>query len=113
MFFFGDPKDTAKLFWENALKTRGPSLPDCPIDEMEEQDLRNAFTYLYMAARNAIREGVSPEVLEVLMEEYDKAFKALAEASDGFKEVVRSNRHVYIGGYAPENIKKYKGLAGV
>ena len=44
MFDFGKPEDTATLFRESALRMKGPALPDCSLNEMEEQDLRNMLT---------------------------------------------------------------------
>ena len=113
MFHFGDPQETAKIFWENALRVQGPKVPDLPYDEMEEQDLRNVFTYLYMSAQEALNQGASEEVMAILIDQYDEVFQALAEASESFRNVVRYNQHVYVGGYSKENIKKYKQLAGV
>lgn len=113
MFDFGDPQDTAKLFWENAVRIQGPRVPDLPYDEMSEQDLRNVFTYLYISAQDALAEGASEEVVRILIDQYDEVFQALAEASESFRNVVRYNQHVYVGGYSKENIKKYKELAGV
>lgn len=113
MFHFGDPLEVAKIFWENAVRVQGPKVPDLPYDEMEEQDLRNIFTYLYMSVQAAFDQGASDEVMAILVAQYDEVFQALAEASEGFRNVVRYNQHVYVGGYSKENIKKYKQLAGV
>jgi hypothetical protein len=113
MFVFGKPEDTAQLFREEALRSPGPSLPDRHWKEMEERDLRNAFTYLYRAVRSAHEEGVGDEVLEVLLLEYDEVFKALAETSDSFKRAVSGNRHQPVLGTTREQVDKYKKLAGV
>ena len=113
MFDFGDPVDTAKLVWGRSLSRTGPSVPEVPYDEMGEQDLRNAFTYLYMSVADGLREGVGASVVQVLLDEYDFVFELLAEVSDDFREAVRSNRHSPVTGYSKESVDKYKRLARV
>lgn len=113
MFNFGDAEATAQLFWENALSETGPAIPDAPYDEMMEQDLRNVFAYLYMAVLRAQHEGAADDVVEILLKQYDEVFQALADASEAFREAVRTHRHRYIGGYTKENVKKYRDMAGV
>lgn len=113
MFNFGDPLDTAKLIWARSMSTTGPAIPEVPYDELEERELRSVFTYLYMSVEEAIGEGVEGEVMQILVNEYDVVFELLAEACDSFREAVRANRHVPVVGYSPENVKKYKRLAGV
>ena len=112
MFDFGSPEDTAKLFWGMALAVSGPKLPDVPVDEMEEEDLRKAIAYCYLAHQKAEQEGASDAVLEVLTEEHDKVFKALAEASQRFRDRVQRDKIHWLGGWDTENIAKYKKLAG-
>lgn len=113
MFDFGAPEDSADLFRKKALGAKGPRLPDCHWDEMEEKDLRNAFAYLYMAVRDALQEGASDEVVEILLKDYDEVFKALAEASERFREAVRTSKHRPVLGATRESVDKYKKLAGV
>ena len=110
MFDFGNPKDTAELFQKAAFLGGGPVLPDCHWEEMQEQDLRNAFTYLYRSVRQAHEEGASDEVMEILTNEYDKVFTALAEASDRFKAKVLTGGHQPVLGTTREQIDKYKGI---
>jgi hypothetical protein len=113
MFDFGKPEDTATLFRESALRMKGPALPDCSLNEMEEQDLRNMLTYLYSAVRNALEEGVEEKALEILVAEYDEVFVALAEASDRFRSMVKNGKHQVVLGVTRENVDKYRKLAGV
>lgn len=113
MFNFGAPEDSADLFRRKALKVRGPKLPDCHWEEMEEKDLRNAFTYLYMSVSDALREGASDDVIEILLKEYDEVFEALAQASERFRDAVKTNRHRPVLGATRESIDKYKKLAGL
>lgn len=112
MFDFGSPEDTAQLFWAAALAVTGPKLPEVPIDEMEEEDLRKAISYCYLAYQKAEQEGASDAVLEVLVQEHDKVFQALAEASQRFRNKVQYGKIHWLGGWDPENIAKYKKLAG-
>lgn len=113
MFDFGKPSDTAQVFWEQALKARGPKVPAVPYDELEEADLRNVFAYLYMAVTDAFSTGASDAVVEVLLKDYDEVFVLLAEGTDSFREAVRSGRHQYVMGYNKESIQKYNRLAGI
>ena len=113
MFDFGNPEDTAKVFVENSLNGTGPRIPDCRLDEMEEPDLLNVLTYFYRAVRQAYKEEVSPEVLDILMSSYDQVFVTLAANSDRFKEAVRSGKHQPVLGTTKEQVYKYKSLAGV
>jgi len=113
MFQFGSPEDTADLLINETLNGLGPALPDCHWEEMDEQDLRNVFTYLYKCIRVAYSEGVEDEVIDVLISEYDEVFAALAAASDRFKEAVRTSKHQPVLGTNREQVDKYKKLAGV
>lgn len=113
MFQFGSPEDTADLLIKETVSGLGPALPDCHWEEMDEQDLRNAFTYLYKCVRAAYYGDVADEVLDVLIAEYDEVFAALAAASDDFKEAVRTSRHQPVLGVNREQVDKYKKLAGV
>lgn len=112
MFDFGRPEDTAELLYQQTLAGSGPPLPDCHWDEMEEGDLRNAFVYLYRTVRKAYGEGVSAEVLEVLVKEYDEVFTALVEVSDRFRTAVLRGKHQPVLGYTREQVDKYKAIAG-
>ena len=113
MFYFGDPKETASIFWDNSINGDGPIVPNLPLDELEEQDLRNVFTYLYRSVKKGLQEGASDEVMAILIEQYDEAFVTLAEGSDRFKEAVRTNLHQPVTGYTKKSVAKYKKLAGL
>jgi TRAP-type mannitol/chloroaromatic compound transport system substrate-binding protein len=113
MFEFGSVEELKNLYSENALSDTGPALPDLPLDEMTEQDLKHALSYARMAYTNAELQGASEEVLQALLEQYDEAFALLADVSASFRDVVKFNRHVYVGGYSESNIAKYKALAGL
>ena len=113
MFYFGSPEDTADMLIREELNSTGPKLPDCHWEEMDEQELRNAFTYLYKCIRTAVLSEVPNEVLNALLAQYDEVFAGLAAASDRFKEAVRTNRHLPVLGHSKEQVAKYKKLAGV
>jgi len=110
MFDFGNPEHTANMVREACL-TYGPGLEEIPLDEMSEEQLRNALAYTYMAYTDAILDDLSDEVVSILKKDYDEAFKALAAASDEFKEAVRTNKHQFAGARTKENVKYYKRLA--
>lgn len=114
MFFFGDPKATAELLWEDSKNMDGPNIPDVPLDELNVKDLQIAFAYLYRAVFLAMRtEDLSEEVFDALVERYDEAFAMLARKSEDFVEAVRNKRHIYVTGYSHETVTKYKKLAGI
>jgi hypothetical protein len=113
MFFFGDPEETARMYWEEAGRITGPALPQAPLDELTEQELRNVLTYQRIAIKTAWGDGAADEVVDLMIEEYDRTFAQLASVSESFREAVRSGWHKVIGGFTRENLDKYKRLAGV
>ena len=113
MFYFGEPEGIAQTYIESTLGITGPKLPDLHYEEMEEQQLRNCFAYLYIATQRAIQEGAEQAVVDILLEQYDAVFQFLAEVSDEFREAVRSRRHRLVVPYTPENVRKYNRLAGI
>jgi hypothetical protein len=113
MFFFGNPEDTAKMYWEEAGRLTGPAMPLAPLDELTEQELRNVLTYQRIAIRAAWDDGAADEVTELLIEQYDQTFAHLAMVSDEFRDAVEKGRHRVIGGFTRENLDKYRRLAGL
>lgn len=113
MFYFGSPEDTADLFLKESLNGTGPAIPECHWDEMTEQDLLNAFTYLYRAVKLAYQGDAEDAVLEILVAQYDEAFEALAGVSERFRDAVRTGRHRLVLGVTREQVDKYRKLAGV
>lgn len=113
MFFFGDDESAAQLARESALASDGPAVSSSPMQDMTVEELMVAMTYARMACQSAINEGLPQGVFEILLAEYDQMFETLAKKSPAFVEVVRMNRHVYLGGYSDENVAKYRALAGV
>lgn len=111
MFNFGSPEDTASLYWRDSLAVRGPSLPGVHFDEMEMDDLVNAFSYLYLALRRAYTAGAADEVIELLTEPYDEVFDLLCATREDFRELVMKGRHQYLPGFYPDVIEKYQGMA--
>lgn len=113
MFFFGNAEATAQMYIDNKLAQTGPMLPEVHYDEMEEQELRYAFAYLYGAVRAAHKDGADPDVIAILTRDYDAVFQQLAEVSEAFRDVVARGRHQYIPNRSKENVAKYKRLAGL
>lgn len=110
MFDFGNPEDTANMVREACL-TYGPGLAEIPLDEMTEDQLRNAITYAYMAYTDAALSDASDAVLSILKEDYDEAFKALAGASEEFRESLYNNTHQFLGARTRETVDYYRKLA--
>lgn len=110
MFVFGSPEDTARTFVENFSKV-GLGFPDCPMDEQTEHDLKRSITVSTMATSMALKAGASPEVIEVLIEWYDEAFRALAESSQAFRDYVASKTFFYPGNRTPSRTATYRKIA--
>lgn len=113
MFFFGSPEDTAQLYWRNATEVTGPALAEAPLDEMTEKELRIALTYARMAYKAARDDGATEEVMQLLLDEHDAVFVALAEVSEKFRSYVKAGACLPLTGFSPESIARYKNLAGV
>ena len=111
MFDFGRPEDTATLYWSDSLNVKGPPLPDEHFEDMEMEDLMNAFSYLYLALRWAYTGGASDEVIELLTEPYDEVFDLLCATREDFRNLVMKGRHQYLPGFYPDVIEKYQGMA--
>lgn len=101
------------MYWEEAGRVTGPVLPQAPLDEMTEQELRNVLTYQRIAIRTAWDDGAADEVVDVMVHEYDLTFEHLASVSDEFRDAVEKGRHRVLGGFTRENIDKYRKLANL
>ena len=101
------------MYWEEAGRVTGPILPQAPLDELTEQELRNVLTYQRIAIRTAWDDGVADEVTELLIKEYDQTFAHLAMVSESFRDAVEKGRHRVLGGFTRENLDKYRALAGL
>lgn len=111
MFNFGTPEDTAKLFWENALSVSGPEIPEVHPSEMSEEDLMSTVAYARIAAERAMKENASPEVVDILVQQYDEIFSLCVNNIESVRENFLEGRHVYLGGYSLSNINKYREIA--
>ena len=93
MFNFGTPEDNARIWLEQAIGSAGPGVELKPIEEMEQQELRDYFTYLRIAYFRASRNGGTDEAIEVIVQWYDEAFLRLLEVDEGFQALVCSRIH--------------------
>lgn len=94
MFNFGNPYDTALLYWDRAEGCGGPGLSREPLDEQSGTDLRNSLNYTRVALDYAIHEEADQEVLDILTAEFEAVFKVLIPVDDEFAERVRIERFV-------------------
>ena len=113
MFNFGSTEQTVALYYGSLSSIKGPAIPEGHYSEMSEEEMKTLFVYLHIALSNAIRDGAEESVVESITEEYDELFLALLEASDGFREVVKADRHVSPWGYNAKARNKYRALAGM
>ena len=74
------------MYLDMYLEAPGPGVPDLPLDEMSEQDLRNMMAYVYAALYEGRQRGMDQPVLDTLTQWYDEVFVALAEASERFRD---------------------------
>ena len=91
------------------LNAGGPRVPDTHYEEMGEQDLRNAMTYLYAALQGGLQEGLDEAVLDTLREWYDEVFTVLTECSESFRDRVLGGDVFPPGG--PSVRPKYVAIA--
>lgn len=114
MFFFGSPEDTATLMWDGALAEKGPQLPDCHPEDMTEQELLNCLAYCRMAVERALAtKGMDHSAIEILINQFDQVFEIAVNKIDAFRANFVNGTHVYLGGYATENVNKYRALANL
>ena len=113
MFFFGSPEQTARVYWEQAVAQQGPPFKEASLDEMTEQDIKIAMAYVRMAWERAFHDEAPQDVIDFLVNQYDGLFERLAVISEDFKSIIGTSKHRWLGGYDPENIAKYKRLAGL
>lgn len=110
MFVFGSPEDTARTFLDN-FETFGFGLPDLPLDEQVEVDLKRSITAIVMAVEMALKAGADGETVEVLLSWYEEVFLALAAASKSFRTYVSSPQFFYPGSRTPSRTHHYRSLA--
>jgi hypothetical protein len=113
MFIFGSTEENARLFQDLAAGVQGPKVPDIPVEEMTNKMLEIHMTYARMAYMISVQQGATQEVQDYLLNEYDILFSKLCEISESFIEVIKSNRHRYVGEPDPESIAKYRKIAGI
>lgn len=114
MFFFGGVENQAAIYWSDALHQLGPELPDVPMDELSVQQLKIALAYCRMAYEKAKRDKAPDETLEVLLNQHDEVFATLASVDEDFRGRVlgtHPGRIIWLNGYSPDNVSKYKALA--
>jgi hypothetical protein len=113
MFFFGSPEQTARLYWEQAVAQQGPPFNEAPLEEMTEEDIRVAMAYVRMAWERAFHDEAPEDVIDFLVSQYDGLFERLATISEDFRAILGTSKHRWLGGYDPQNIRKYMILAGL
>ena len=86
-----------------------------PYDDYDRDDkeaLAIRLTYLRMAHDTAFEMEAEDDVINYLVEQHDNIFKKLCDVDDAFRDrVLNTHKIKWLGGYAPENIAKYKGFA--
>ena len=109
MFIFGDPEQIATMTMDS-VESEGPGLPKKPLDEQTVGELRTTITLCRLGIHKGRSEGVSQEALDTLLQWHDDAFKALAEASEQFREFFKSTRYDYPRPKTAKNKAFYRSI---
>ena len=83
-------------FYEQ-VEQSGPGLPRKPLDEMDEQELRDVMTYLRNAYEAAVKSEAPREVLDYIVEEHDAVVFELVQESRQFANWVRGAGYIPLG----------------
>jgi TRAP-type mannitol/chloroaromatic compound transport system substrate-binding protein len=113
MYFFGTHEDNASMLMEAAISASGPGVIEGQLMEMTKEEVMNLLAYIRIGYNNAKSANMPDEVLQILLDKYDKTYEHLASISNEFKAIVASGKHRWLNGYSKENIAKYKKLAGI
>lgn len=112
MFYFGDSEQSAMLYLDSVVLDGGPGMPNKHPDEMSLEELRWANTYLTVAWRQGMAEGLSQDVLDALEAAHEPIFVILLEQSRAFRKFVLTRAHTPVGGRSyTEARKKAQKLA--
>ena len=112
MFFFGDPRSTADLFYDDMVRQEvgAPEMLRMPPDELTEQEMRNLLAWVFWAHQKAEQEDLGAEVLEVIEMDYIQVMCNLALVSEEYAGWVTGNAGRYINQDDPEKKQLYKRL---
>ena len=111
MFFFGSPEDTRDLYLSNSLALKGPNLPSTSFDELNGEQQKILFAYIYLAYSDALRDNISGDNLSAILELYDATFLSMVQSHSDFREAVKRGAHVYLPDYSDEVKEKYQQMA--
>lgn len=100
MFFsFGDPEQLAQLYYDRIVTTWPEyAVADKPADEMTVEELRKANTLISRCWHDALREGASQDVLDVMERDHEAVFVPLLMHSREFRKFVLTATHRAVGG---------------
>ena len=75
MFFFGSARDAVDLFYDDIIAGERefghvPELPRKAADEMTEQEVRTALTWVFMAHKRATEQDQAQEILDEIERDY-------------------------------------------
>lgn len=112
MFYFGSPEESATLYYSE-LESREdwPKIPRKAIDEMSGEEAAVALTYLNTAWREAYRTGASQAILDVIQDDYDKAFESMCINNRAFRKFTATASFVCPGQDQVAAKRKYRQIA--
>ena len=89
MFYFGTPEDIAHTYITAAVASSWKFVPDQPLEDMNPEQITDCCIHYRMAIMNAIQDGASKEVKDILYEVHDEllsyAFMVDRRVADAYK----------------------------
>ena len=112
MFYFGNPEDSALVYY--AELEAQPGWPDYPrkhVDEMGEEELADALTHLNSSWTLAFKTGASQPILDVIESDYQRVFEAMCVNDRAFRKFVHTVGFHCPGANKQEAKLKYRAIA--
>ena len=115
MFFFGSARDAVDLFYDDVIQQERnfglvPELPRKAADEMTEEEVRTALTWVFMCHRKAKEQELAQEILDEIEKDYMEVIATLALLSPKYSEWASSPGARHINGDDPQKQKLYRNF---
>ena len=118
MFTFGKPRDAVDLYYGNIVntmrqKSHVPEFVRAPADEMTEEQLRAALTFVLTAYESAQGEGMEEGLLDVMKDDYLSLACQIAEVSDVYRDWATSPAGRFINEHDKKKKLMYRKYIGL
>ena len=86
MFDFSSPESSLQML-NDATRSSGdgPGVPELPVDEQTEEELRRSLAYTFMVATTAMRE-YNEDVQKLAVAAFNEVWVVLIDSNPGFRE---------------------------